>query len=116
VTPVASPAVSSSPAPLAIDGLTLAEHTITSGEVFHGTFAIKQPGTQTITGYGLSIPDGTKTYTLQYTLPVVAGGSASMELGPLPPVKKAGPTTFEFWLIDSAGTQSNHLTGSLTLQ
>lgn len=111
--PAASPATGKA---LHIMELSLDAEVLMAGEHFQATFRIREAGSRMITAYGLSSEQGSQVFKLTWPLPIIDNGRAQMLVGPLPNIRKGGKTRFEFWLVDSEGTESNHLTAQLKLQ
>lgn len=112
-TPAASPAAGKA---LHIMDLSLDAEVLMAGEHFQAAFRIREAGSRMITAYGLSSEQGSQVFKLTWPLPIIDNGHAQMLVGPLPNIRKGGKTRFEFWLVDSAGTESNRLTAQLKLQ
>ncbi len=110
----ASPAVVGAPT---IEKLVLPSKAFIGAESIDVYFNVKSPGSGSLKQYGMATRLGGRTYPIKDAIPVIAGGRVEMRgLGPLPNVVEAGKMTLEFWVIDSAGKESNKLTGEILIQ
>lgn len=100
--------------PLAIDQLAMPSLTFTAGEGFEIHFRVVTPGNGLLRAYGLSTRLGSATFPFEMPMPVVANGKVLLGFaGPLPDHDEAGVFDLEFWVIDTAGKESNRLKGQV---
>lgn len=100
---------------LRIADIQVAHKTLVGAEYLDVELVVEAPGSGRVTQYGLRTPYGEKTFPFKPVLTVIQDGKVTLQkLGP-PIVKKAGPMTVEFWLVDDAGNVSNTQTVEVTV-
>jgi hypothetical protein len=118
--PVAPGVATVAPRPgqaLTIDGLKLPSLHFTAGEGFEIHFRVLTPGSGNLRAYGLSTRLGSKLFPFEGPMPVVAGGGVLLGFaGPLPDQSAAGRFDLDFWVVDTAGVESNRLKAQVTVQ
>lgn len=102
---------------LAIDQLRLPSLTFTAGEGFEVHFRVVTPGNGMLQAYGLATRLGTRTFPFELPMPIVANGKVLLGFaGPLPEQNEAGIFDLDFWVVDTAGRESNRLKGQVEVR
>lgn len=103
--------------PPVIANLDVPSKRVIGAELFEVHYDVTSNGSGIFSSYGLSIGQARKTYKITIPIPVIDNGHVDMPtIGPLPDVKTGGEQDVEFWVVDSAGQESNHLAFKMTVQ
>ncbi|MDB5099899.1 MAG: hypothetical protein JWM80_4320 [Cyanobacteria bacterium RYN_339] len=112
--PAAQPAAAMAPE---IANLDVPSRHVIGTELFEARYDVARRGSGQLRSYGLRSRLGEKVYPIPKPIPVIDHGHVAMAaIGPLPNLTAGGDLDVEFWVVDSAGLESNHLTFKMVVQ
>ena len=103
--------------PPVIANLDVPSTHVIGSELFEAHYDVTSAGSGVFSSYGLGLGQARKVTKIPIPIPVINNGHVDMPtIGPLPDVSRGGVQEVEFWVVDSAGQESNHLKFKMTVQ